>query len=172
MQKYQCDNCGKEYKAWPSQRPGKTQYCSQQCKILFQTGKHHGGNTKKCKICNKIFYIKPFAAKKRVGCSKECGREWRKRKTGNKAFAWRGGVWKHNSGYLEQPYTQASGVAVRVLQHRRVIEEHLGRKLIWERKKGGIQEVVHHINENKKDNRIENLALMSSSEHSRLHKIK
>lgn len=42
------------------------------------------------------------------------------------------------------------------------MEQYLGRKL-------DRYEVVHHINGNKRDNRIENLQLMSLSEHTRLH---
>jgi predicted XRE-type DNA-binding protein len=51
-----------------------------------------------------------------------------------------------------------------VRQHILVMEAFLGRKLEpWE--------VVHHINEDKKDNRIENLSVMSIGEHTALHHI-
>lgn len=56
----------------------------------------------------------------------------------------------------------AASVYGYVLHHRVVVEIHLGRLL-------NSNEVVHHINENKRDNRIENLEVMSKGDHERLH---
>ena len=50
----------------------------------------------------------------------------------------------------------------RIDEHRLVIEKHLDRQL-------KSNEIVHHINENGRDNSITNLQIMSRSEHTRLH---
>ena len=46
--------------------------------------------------------------------------------------------------------------------HRTLMEKHIGRKLLP-------TEIVHHINFDKLDNRIENLQIVSRSEHNKIH---
>jgi len=50
----------------------------------------------------------------------------------------------------------------RVLEHRKVIEEHLWRLLKDD-------EIIHHKDKNKLNNSINNLEIMTSVEHSKLH---
>lgn len=59
----------------------------------------------------------------------------------------------------EHPKATAKGY---VLLHRVVVENHLGRLLKDD-------EIVHHLNENKRDNGIENLQVMTRKEHTSLH---
>lgn len=49
-------------------------------------------------------------------------------------------------------------------EHRYIVEQHIGRKL-------SRYEIVHHKNGDKRDNRIENLEIMSLSEHTKLHNV-
>lgn len=51
----------------------------------------------------------------------------------------------------------------KVLAHRWIMEQHLGRKLLP-------TEQVHHINENPLDNRLENLVVMDGKAHQKMHK--
>lgn len=67
---------------------------------------------------------------------------------------WRGGRTKHK-GY----YRIYVGHKHYVFEHRLVMEQHLHRELSKD-------EVVHHLNGTKSDNRIENLVVISKHEHS------
>jgi len=81
---------------------------------------------------------------------------------------WKGGIRKHCGGYIwklseNHPFKDKLNC---VLEHRLIMEEHLGRYL-------KLEEVVHHINNIHSDNRIENLKLFESkSKHTQEHNFK
>lgn len=84
-------------------------------------------------------------------------------KGGKTSSKWKGGIRRRSDGYLEQycPNHPFATVNKTVVQHRLVMEQYLGRYLTS-------NEVIHHKNGIRNDNRIENLQLfLSSGDHLR-----
>src|SRR3990167_5583764 len=73
---------------------------------------------------------------------------------------WKGGRGLTKEGYICLWISRDE----RVLEHRKIMEDHLGRKLAK-------SEVVHHINGNNADNRLANLQLTTFSDDIRRHNL-
>lgn len=80
---------------------------------------------------------------------------------------WKGGRFLGGMGYWfvavpdDSPFVAMRNKERYVLEHRLIVAQSLGRCLkSWE--------VVHHINRNKQDNRLENLELVSVAQHDRI----
>ena len=63
---------------------------------------------------------------------------------------------------MSYPYRHRQVNGRLIDEHRLVMEQHLGRRL-------GRFELVHHINGNKKDNRLTNLQVVTPKEHAQEH---
>lgn len=76
---------------------------------------------------------------------------------------WNGGR-KIQNGYRMVRYpSHPKAIQGYVYEHRLVMEQHIGRYL-------GKGEIVHHKNRNKQDNRLENLEILTPSEHNKVHR--
>lgn len=76
------------------------------------------------------------------------------------------GPMRSNNGWIHQGYRLICTPDGREMrEHRWIMEQHLGRRLLT-------NELVHHINGIKIDNRLENLELMDWAEHTSLHRKK
>nr|DAW84355.1 MAG TPA: HNH endonuclease [Caudoviricetes sp.] len=151
----------------------------------------------KCKICGKAMYLKPSRLKRvknGITCSKECASKLKSEYMkgegnhqfgliGDKNASYKDSDLITNYGYLLEycpghPYPHdKSNKTTRVLQHRLVVERNSNMfddsyfEVIdgWKVLKPEYD--VHHINEDKQDNRIENLQVLLRSEHSTYHNL-
>jgi len=119
-----------------------------------------------CPSCG-VQFIPPYRSisQRSACCSKTCGqRIYFANNPGvrvrEKSGRWRGGKYKNRNGYVlayapDHPNCQGN-TRLYVLEHRLVMEQHLGRYLHK-------HETVHHKNGIRHDNRIENLELWAGA---------
>lgn len=155
--------------------------CSRQCANLLKSKKI----PKTCEICNKEFLVKPSHYERRKTCSPNCDSRRRKITNlgkGNPNYGNKGvksklfkGEIIERKGYIYEyhpnhPFRCEDG---RVRQHRIVAEKYLltdeNSVIINGIKYLSPEYEVHHIDEDKKNNNINNLVVLTKEDHMRLH---
>ncbi len=147
---FTCEQCGAPF-TQPSRKSstGPYRYCSHACS---QAAQRTRPKTRICEVCGKTFPQRR-GGKLRRYCSLICHGSTRRR--------------DNYSTYIES----SSGYVLVKLPGGRRMAEHrwIAEQLIVVRPLG-FNDVVHHVNGDRSDNRIENLQVMSRSEHTALHR--
>ena len=187
-----CIICGKEDYPVDTKKFPKD-FCSYKCYEEWQ--KWNKEPNCECSVCHKKMYLKPSRLKRVINgitCSKECANilksEYMKGEKnhqygliGDKNASFKGNETMSEFGYIleycpyhpfpHDKYTKGT----RVFQHRLVIERNyqnfdpeyfikIGDSFYLKPEYS-----VHHINEIKNDNRLENLQIVTKSEHTSIH---
>lgn len=180
----QCEICGSEFKVPPSR--AETATC---CSIKCASARRHPLLMKRvmltCVQCGRKYEAPKSHAHRRKFCSITCReaspeRYQRKREQslGDKNPSWSGGVAMHSDGYryiLAPHHPFASNGYV--LEHRLIMEIWLRRSapdsrfliLLGNQLYLSPEFIVHHKDENKIRNEIDNLQCLTIPEHNKLH---
>lgn len=143
-----CHNCEKEFKTYPSL---KAKFCSKKCFQEYTKKQTVRKNTKICLVCGKAFVPK-HPKSPGLFCSYKCrGIADRKERVE------RSGYWYKIK--IDHPRATSQGY---VAEHVLVMEKSIGRYLTDD-------EVVHHKDRNRKNNKLSNLRLMLNRDHKSLH---
>lgn len=183
MTKVICQNCGQEFTSYNP----NPKFCSRECKYqseranidleeaiaLYESGMTQAQVGEKFGVKQrtiwKLFKQAGYESRIPLNTKGNTGRPQNEELNAN----WKGGTTMKNGYILVRcpNHPRAKECGGYVPQHILVMERYLGRYLEWYGQNNPNNEVVHHINHNKQDNRIENLQLMKESEHQREHQI-
>jgi len=146
-----CGVCGKKI---VKKETDKTKYCSRECygkmkkirgdKVVWTEEAKKRISERYKGAGNPMYGKKSWNSGKRIP-----------RMSGENHPNWKRGYYINEDGYKI--------ISRERREHRIIMEKHLGRKLKKE-------EIIHHINNNKTDNRIENLMICTRVEHINIHR--
>lgn len=178
-----CVQCGAEFRVPPS-RAATATTCSHACAVHQRARSIERKVELACKGCGKSFQVPRSHKHRRVFCSRECleaspaTRAQRASRTGRKNGNWKGGRIPRHDGYIyvsvhDHPFA-SNGY---VLEHRWIMERWLVKndpasKFLTEidgKLRLSRDFHVHHMDENKTNNRVSNLRCMTPGEHKVLH---
>lgn len=187
----ECEICKNKFQV-PKARENTAKYCSKECMGIG----HRAKNNVTCTMCKKPFHIKNSALnhyKRNFGtyCSRECFANDKKIKfsgEGNHQFGLKGELnssfkglklSRKNNNLIENkiycpnhPFKDKNG---RMLEHRLIVEENYNlfdlNRFVKIDSKYYLSPYfhVHHLNGDHSDNRVENLIIVTKSEHTTLH---
>lgn len=152
----ECNVCKKEFK----RKRLRAKFCSRACVPVGRREPKRRPKVKievSCSYCEKKILKFPcfLRRSKTLFCGLSCKQS--AMKAGETSYGF-----KESTGSPLNPYKRCMRDGKFVYEHRWVMEQHLGRPLLR-------SEHVHHINGDQKDNRIENLAILSRSDHAKAH---
>lgn len=178
-----CVTCGAEFRVPPS-RAATAKTCSHACAVPVRKKNRERKGILTCKTCRKQFILPRCHAERQIYCSHGCkeadpATKARKKSTrGSKNSQWRGGTTRHRQGYIyarvwDHPLAQRGYI----MDHRLVMERWLVENepdspyliRIGDTLHLSPAFHVHHRDEDKTNNRIENLQCMTPAEHRRHH---
>jgi len=163
MKTSECLFCKKQF----TPKKKTTKYCCRHCQtknIGILTGKQRAekrknGKILSCLICSTSFYVPAYRIETAKFCSRKCTSIANPQNTKKARLASplmkRAGI----GSIKKYIVIKVDGKYIR--EHRHVMQVHLGRKL-------ETHEHIHHINGDSSDNRIENLQVLTNSEHQKL----
>ena len=189
----ECKYCKKKFIPNESARQYPKTFCSYSCYEHWLKENKEPNCT--CVYCGMPMYRKPYQikrAKHGVTCSKECASKLKSiyysgegnhqyGLIGDKNASFKGAEIMSNYGYIleyapSHPFPHDKSIkGTRVFQHRLVIERNADKfdnkyfVIIDNKKYLSLEYEVHHINEIKTDNRLENLQIVTASEHRKIH---
>lgn len=178
-----CSQCNRPFDVWPYRLVSNVQFCSRNCKNIASLGRMP---VNRVNLVGRTFgELVVVAFEGTAGghtiwrCQCRCGNETivrngnlqsdsvrscgcLTRRTGEQSPNWQNGFTISTHGYKHILTSDPNRTNRYEPEHRLVMAKVLGRPLTSD-------EVVHHINRDKTDNRPENLQVLSRQEHAALH---